>query len=48
MNDVNDGDSFFSFVNGLDISGEKVSQIIFNRRVESLRSVRSAWLKLVP
>ena len=47
LNSVNDCDSFFSYVNGFDISNVSVSQITLNSRVESLRSVRSAWLKLV-
>ena len=47
LNAVNDPDSFYMYVNGLDKSGDKVSQITLNNRVQSLSSVRSAWLKLV-
>ena len=47
MNSVSDSDSFYLYVNGLDGSNEKVSQSTLNDRVESLSSVRSAWLKLV-
>ena len=47
LNAVSDSDSFFLYVNGLDKSGDKVSQIILDNRVQSLSSVRSAWLKLV-
>ena len=48
LNSVSDIDSFYSYVNGFDISGEEVSQLVMNNRVGSLSSVRSAWLKLVP
>ena len=47
MNGTSDCDSFYHYVNGLDIVGERVSRITFDSRVESLSSVRSAWLKLV-
>ena len=48
LNLVSDSDSFYSYVNGFDTSGEKISQYVMNNRVQSLSSVRSAWLKLVP
>ena len=47
MNGVSDSDSFYLYVNGIDIASQKVSKVIFNNRVQSLSSVRSAWLKLV-
>ena len=47
MNSVSDSDSFYLYVNGLDGSNVKVSKSTLNDRVESLSSVRSAWLKLV-
>ena len=47
LDGVSDCDSFYLYVNGLDSSGEKVSYGTLKSRVESLSSVRSAWLKLV-
>ena len=47
MNLVNDDDSFYMYVNGLDVSNNKVSQAVIDDRIRSLSSVRSAWLKLV-
>ena len=47
MRSVNDNDSFHMYVNGFDVSNEKVSQIVLDNRIRSLSSVRSAWLKLV-
>ena len=47
MISVNDNDSFHMYVNGLDVSSEKVSQLVLDNRVRSLSSVRSAWLKLI-
>ena len=47
MRSVNDNDSFHMYVNGVDVSNEKVSQIVLDNRIRSLSSVRSAWLKLV-
>ena len=44
---VDDTTSFYMFVNGLDFAGGQVQQITMNCRVQSLSSVRSAWLKLV-
>ena len=40
-------DNPYMFVNGLDFAGGQVQQITMNCRVQSLSSVRSAWLKLV-
>ena len=48
LNAVDDINSFYMYVNGLDLSGDKVPQITMNNRVQSLSSVRSAWLNLVP
>ena len=47
LNAVSDIDSFYLYVNGLDSSSDRVSQGTLNNRVQSLSSVRSAWLKLV-
>ena len=47
LNEVSVSDSFYLYVNGLDKSSENVSQITLNNRVQSLSSVRSAWLKLI-
>ena len=47
MYGVSDTDSFYLYVNGLDKASEKVPQVTLNNRVQSLGSVRSAWLKLV-
>ena len=44
---VDDTTSFYTFVNGLDFAGGQVQQVTMNCRVQSLSSVRSAWLKLV-
>ena len=47
MSGMSDNDSFYLYVNGLDFASEKISQVTLNSRVQSLSSVRSAWLKLV-
>ena len=47
LNAVSDIDSFYLYVNGLDSSSDRVSQGTLNNMVQSLSSVRSAWLKLV-
>ena len=48
LNAVSDSESFYMYVNGFDVSSVKVSSNIIKDRVQSLSSVRSAWLKLIP
>ena len=47
IKDINPRDSYYLYIRGLDIQGNKVSATVFSARISSIITVRDLWIKKI-